>query len=41
MAIALFIDGAYVWKVFHERIDYLKLRRHSTRFFVKKFSVLP
>ena len=28
MAIGLFIDSAYVWKVFRDRIDYLKLRQH-------------
>lgn len=28
MNIGLFIDGAYVWKVYKEHIDYLKLRRH-------------
>ncbi len=28
MAIGLFIDGAYVHKVFNGRMDYLKLRKH-------------
>ena len=26
MSIGLFIDAAYVWKVFREHTDYLKLR---------------
>jgi len=28
MSIGLFIDGAYVWKVFQDRISYKKLRDH-------------
>lgn len=28
MAIGLFIDGAYVWKVYRDKIDYLKLRQY-------------
>lgn len=28
MAIGLFIDGAYIYKVFNDPIDYLKLRQH-------------
>ena len=27
MSIGLFVDGAYIWKVFKDKIDYLKLRQ--------------
>ncbi|MBI1807423.1 MAG: hypothetical protein HYR76_10280 [Ignavibacteria bacterium] len=28
MSIGFFIDGAYVYKVFNDRVNYLKLRQH-------------